>query len=90
MKYYIYLQKSHGRTTNYFYWVMVADEPLIKLDIWGIRKSFNCTIYNEIQVLKIIQNMYPEAIRIPQPTHTRWKHLKKNIVLDNVDKMPMV
>jgi hypothetical protein len=70
--------------------MIVADEPLIKLDIWGIRKSFNCTIYNEIQVLEILQTIYPDAIRIPQPAHNRWKHLAKNRVLDNVDSMPMV
>jgi hypothetical protein len=90
MKYYLYLQKSHGRTSNYFYWIIVSDEPLIKLDIWCNRKSFNCTIYNEIQVLEIIQHMYPEAIRIPQPTHSRWKHLKKNKDIDNADSMSLV
>ena len=90
MKYYLYLQKSHGRTSNYFYWMIVADVPLIKLDIWGNRKAFNCTIYNEIQVLELIQHIYPEAIRIPQPIHTRWKHLKKNRDINNVDTMSLV
>ena len=90
MKYYLYLQKSHGRTSNYFYWIIVSDEPLIKLNIWGNRKSFNNTIYNEIQVLEIIQKIYPNAIRIPQPTHSRWKHLKKYRDIDHADSMSLV
>jgi len=66
MKYYLYLQESNPRL-RYAYWVMVANEPLIKFHIWSLRKSFNFNLYTEIQVLEMIQECYPEAIRIPRP-----------------------
>jgi len=72
MEYYLYLQEPNPNL-RYPYWVMVAKEPLIKFHIWSLRKSFNCTLYTEIQVLEMIQEFYPEAIRIPRPKGKRWR-----------------
>jgi hypothetical protein len=72
MEYYMFLQDSRGKL-KYKYWVMVAREPLIKFGIWSSRKSFNCTLYTEEQVLELIKKTYPEAIRILQPKNNRWK-----------------
>ncbi len=66
MKYYLYHQESNINL-RYPYWVLVANEPLIKFDIWSVRKSFNCTLYNELQVLEMIDQLYPNSIRIPRP-----------------------
>jgi hypothetical protein len=73
MKYYLYLQKPNPHL-RYDYWVMVADESLTKFQIWSRRKSFNCNLYTEIQVLEIIRECYPEAIRIPKPL-SRWNKI---------------
>jgi len=70
MKFYFYKQASNPKL-RFDYWVMRADEPLIKLNIWGQRKQFNCDFYTEIQALELIQKTYPEAIRIPQPLNRR-------------------
>jgi len=71
MKYYMFLQDTRGQL-KYKYWVMVAKEPLIKFGIWSVRKSFNCTLYTENQVLELVQKTYPEAIRIEKPKSNRW------------------
>ena len=70
MQYYMFLQDTRGQL-KYDYWVMVAKEPLIKFNIWSVRKSFNCTLYTEEQVLELIKKTYPEAIRIPKPKSNR-------------------
>ena len=70
MQYYMFLQDTRGQL-KYDYWVMVAREPLIKFGIWSCRKSFNCTLYTEEQVLELIKKTYPEAIRIPKPKSNR-------------------
>ena len=72
MKYYMFLQDTRGQL-KYDYWVIVAKIPLIKFDIWSVRKSFNCTLYTEKQVLELVQKTYPDAIRIPKPKSNRWK-----------------
>ena len=73
MKYYLFLQDTRGKL-KYHYWVMVAKVPLIKFGIWSVRKSFNCTLYTEEQVLELIQKTYPESIQIPKPISNRWKN----------------
>jgi hypothetical protein len=74
MKYYFYKQESHGRFSVYQYFVIVADEPLLKFDVFSPRKSFNCALYTEDQVLDLIQKNYPDAIQYPQPLNNRWKN----------------
>jgi len=76
MEYYMYKQESN-KNLRYPYYVMVAREPLIKFNIWSCRKSFNCTLYTEKQVLELIQKIYPESIQIPKPKSNRWKNLIK-------------
>jgi len=71
MEYYMFLQDSRGQL-KYKYWVMVAKIPLIKFQIWSCRKSFNCTLYTEKQVLELIQKTYPESIKIDKPKSNRW------------------
>ncbi len=73
MKYYLYHQETSGKL-RYPYTIMVADEPLIELQCWGHRKSFNCNIYTDLQVSEMIQKAYPEAIQISKPKSKRWRH----------------
>ena len=74
MKFYLYKQGSHGRLSVYQYWIIVADEPLTKFDVFSPRKSFNCALYTEEQVLELIKKNYPDAIQYAQPLNNRWKN----------------
>jgi hypothetical protein len=73
MKYYLYRQQKK-KNLEYPYWAMIADEPIEKFGCGGPKKSFNCNLYTELQVLDIIRAAYPDAIRIPMPTSKRWQH----------------
>jgi hypothetical protein len=74
MKFYLYKQESHGRVSSYQYWIIVADEPLTKFDVFSPRKSFNCALYTKEQVQELIEKNYPDAIQYPQPLNNRWKN----------------
>ena len=64
-----YVSKS-----NYPYWVLIANEPIIKLGVWSCRKLFNATLFTEAQVLELINTHYPDSIRIDRPLlKQKWK-----------------
>ena len=73
MKYYLYREQKK-KNLQYVYWAMVSDVPIDKLGVWGTKKSFNCNLYTEMQAVEIIQNAYPDAVRIRMPTSKRWQH----------------
>ena len=81
MKYYLYRQETSGKL-RYPYIIVVADEPLIELQCEH-RKSFNCNLYTELQVIEMIQKAYPEAVQISKPKSKRWRHRGNLSVLSN-------
>lgn len=66
MMYYLYFAEYISRSP-YSYWIVMADEPLIKFEVWSKRKSFNSLYYNEIQVLELINEKYPNSVRRVRP-----------------------
>jgi hypothetical protein len=66
MNYYLFFAEYVSKSP-YSYWILVSDESLIKFDIWSKRKSFNSRFYTEDQVLKLIDEKYPNSIRRVRP-----------------------
>jgi len=66
MNYYLFFAEYVSKSP-YSYWILVSDESLIKFDIWSKRKSFNSRFYTEDQVLKLIDEKYPNSIRKERP-----------------------
>jgi len=63
MKYTMYL-KQYVCKSPYKYWIVEADEDLTHFHVWSRRKSFNSTLYTEEQVLTLIEEKYPDSVRI--------------------------
>ena len=66
MHYKHYTSKSH-----YPYWVVKASEDLTKFHVWSKIKTFNCTLYSEERVLKLIEEKYPGAVRVDWVNRSR-------------------
>jgi len=66
MHYYLYFAEYVSKSP-YSYFILVADEPLIKFEVWSKRKSFNSLYYSEERVLALIDEKYPKSIRKVRP-----------------------
>ena len=66
MNYYLFFAEYISKSP-YSYWILVSDAELIKFDVWSKRKSFNSIFYTEDQVLKLIDEKYPNSIRGVRP-----------------------
>ena len=66
MQYYMFFAQYVSKS-NYPYWILVANESLIQFGVWSNRKSFNATLYTEAQILDLIDEKYPNSIRVERP-----------------------
>ena len=79
MMFYLYRQEPN-RNFKYAYWMVIADEPLTKLDVWSYKKTFNCNLYTEEFVLELVKKAYPEGVQHPRPPiNNRWKYKSPHI-----------
>ena len=65
--------KHYTSKSPYPYWVVKADEELTKFHVWSKIKTFNCTLYTEERVLRLIEEKYPESIRVDWVNRSRPK-----------------
>ena len=77
---YSFHYKHYTSKSNYPYWVIIADQDLTKFHVWSKTKSFNCTLYTEEQVHKLIQEKYPGAERIDRVVLNRRKTGVSNVL----------
>jgi hypothetical protein len=66
MQYYLFFAEYISKSP-YSYFILVADESLIQFGVWSKRKSFNSTLYTEAQILDLIDEKYPNSIRVERP-----------------------